>query len=458
MADIEKRVNKAAFKIAATWNTEIDVNEAAAGITPLNQGALPLNYPGIEVDEIMNANQTDIDFANYTPTDFNLDFNYNFDGRENSILGMLFGTAAAPAPLFVVVAGTNAKIDFKDTSAATKAGTVAAGSYTGATLATAVAAAMNAAGGTGTFACSYSTSTLKFTISESGGPTNFEILWNTGTNKAISIHTLLGYSDAADDTGAATYASDTACTGSGAYQHTLEIKDSTDGIFATYAVEKGAKYHVVPSFKPQKMTLGLNGGLIKLSLNNRGTKVTDASAIVTSLSSVTYSAIHNSTRAKYHQAVFWMNGQTGDALDSGDAVYPKSFSVEFDRQLDSEHVASSATIIEPRESGKPSVKITLEFPRMDTTNDDYFAAWTAQTEQKLSLTITGPVIVGTHTYKLTLEFPRLIIENVEYADAGIIPCKIVLRSVVADSAPTGMTVTKPMTATLINTRSTSLIA
>ncbi len=458
MADIEKRLNKAAIKIGATWDTEADTNEAAAGITPLNQGAIKLNYPAIEVDEIMNANETDIEHANYSPTDFALDFNYNFDGRENSLLGALFGTAAAPAPLFVVTT-SNQKIDFEDTAAATKVATVAAGSYTGTTLAIAIAAAMNAVVGvTGTFACAWSTSTFKFTISESAGPTNFKLLWNTGTNKATDISTLCGYSDAADDTGAATYTGDSACTGT-AYQHTLTVKDSTSGIFYTYAVEKGAKIHVVPSFKPQKATLGLNAGLIKLSINNRGTKVVDNSAVVTAFSSVTYPAIHNTTRAKYHQAVFRMNAQSGGALGASDVVKPKSFSLEFDRKLDSEHTSGSATIMEPLENGKPTVKITLEFPRMDTTNDDYFLAWTAQTEQKLDLTITGPVITGTHTYQLKFEFPRLIIEEVEYADSGIIPCKIVLRAVVADSAPTGMSIyLTPMGGTLINTRATSLIA
>jgi hypothetical protein len=458
MADIEKRVNKAAYKVGATWDTEADVNEAGAGITPTNQGAIKLNYPAIEVDEIQGANETDIEHANYAATDFALDFKYNYDGRENSLLGLLFGTAAAPQPLFVVTTA-NQKIDIKDTSAQTLAATVAAGSYTGAALATAIAAALNTTATiTGTYTCTFSTSTLKFTIAETAGPTNFELLWNTGTNKATGISTLCGFSDAADDTGAASYASDSACTGSGAYTHTIEMKDSTSALFGTYAVEKGAKIHVVPSFKPQKMTLSLDGGMIKLSMNNRGTKVIDDSAVVTAMSSVTYPAIHNSTRAKYHQATFWMNGQTGDALDSGDVVKPKSFTIEFDRKLDSEHAAGSATIIEPLENGKPTVKITLEFPRMDTTNDDYFAEWIAETEKKMSLTFTGPVIVGTHTYKLALEFPRLQLEDVEYADAGIIPCKIVLRAVVADAAPTGMTVTKPMTATLINTRSTSLIA
>ena len=58
-----------------------------------------------------------------------------------------------------------------------------------------------------TYSGTYDRTTRKFTIAASGV---FSLLWNTGTNKAVDISTLCGYSDAADDTGAATYTSDSA--------------------------------------------------------------------------------------------------------------------------------------------------------------------------------------------------------------------------------------------------------
>jgi hypothetical protein len=461
MAGLEKRLNKAAIKIAATWDTEIDINEALAGITPDNQGVPKLNYPPIEVDEINGANETDIDHANFAPSDFSLEFGkFNFDGRECSLIAGLFG-ADVVEPLFVVTAANN-KLDFKDTAAATKAATVASGSYTGTTLATAIAAAMNAAGGTGTFTCVWSASTLKFTIANTlGGPpaTSIELLWNTGTNKATDISTLCGFSDAADDTGAATYTSDSIAPGSGAYKHTLSMADNTDGIFFTYAVEKGTKIHVVPSFKPTKLAFSVNAGMIKLSVSNRGSKVTDASAIVTAVSAVTYPAIHNSTRAKYGQAIFLMNAQAGGALAAPtDVVKPKQFTLELERKMDSEHGPGSYTIMEPRSNGKPTVKLTQDFAHLNAANELYFAQWTAQTEKKENITVTGPVIVGTHAYSLAFDLPRLHIEDCDMPDASIIPNKLVMRSLTADSAPTGMTgITKPLTCTIINTRATSFL-
>ena len=101
-----------------------------------------------------------------------------------------------------VVSDSNKYINF-DEGGAELTGTVTTGSYNGNTLATAVAAAMNAAPGKAlTYACAYSETNALFTISAGS---NFTIRWNTGTNKAADISGLCGFSDAANDTGALTY-------------------------------------------------------------------------------------------------------------------------------------------------------------------------------------------------------------------------------------------------------------
>jgi len=100
---------------------------------------------------------------------------------------------------------TNKYIDF-DEGGSELTGTVAVGAYNGNTLATAIAVAMNAAPGKAlTYACVYSETDAKFTISAGS---NFTIRWYSGTNKATDISAMCGFSDAADDTGAATYTSD----------------------------------------------------------------------------------------------------------------------------------------------------------------------------------------------------------------------------------------------------------
>jgi hypothetical protein len=75
--------------------------------------------------------------------------------------------------------------------------------------------------------CTYSDSTGKFTLTAASG--TFSILWNTGTNTAVSLGTTIGFAVAADDTGALTYTSDNAI--SFASYHTAAY-DSADPLVA----------------------------------------------------------------------------------------------------------------------------------------------------------------------------------------------------------------------------------
>jgi len=246
--------------------------------------------------------------------------------------------------------------------------------------------------------------------------------------------------------------------GASAYLHALSLANSAAGIFATYATEKLSKIHVVPSFKVMKASYSFNNGLIKASFGVRGSRLIDNSAIITGMASVTYPAnAHH--RAKAFQAVHRMNAQGGADFADGDIIKPKAFNLEIERSFDSEHVGGSQVIAEPLENGKPKVKLTMEFPRMDTVNAAWFEAWTAASEQKADITITGPLIAATYYYTKKFQLPRLVIEDVEYADSKIIPAKIVLRGLEADTAPTGMTaLTLPVYAEVLNTRATSLLA
>lgn len=76
-------------------------------------------------------------------------------------------------------------------------------------LADALAASMNAVQTAETHTVTYSDTTGKFTIATSTSSV-LSLLWNTGTNAANTIGDAIGFSVAADDTGATTYASDNA--------------------------------------------------------------------------------------------------------------------------------------------------------------------------------------------------------------------------------------------------------
>lgn len=99
---------------------------------------------------------------------------------------------------WTIVAGFNDKIDFN--RGGVKAATVTPGTYaTGAALATAIVNALEASDATPVWACTYSTSTFKFTVSSD---LSFTLLWGSGTNTGTACHKELGF--AVSDTGSAT--------------------------------------------------------------------------------------------------------------------------------------------------------------------------------------------------------------------------------------------------------------
>lgn len=245
----------------------------------------------------------------------------------------------------------------------------------------------------------------------------------------------------------------------GVYVHTITLADTAFGRYVSYATEKGAQVHTVPTAKILKGTFSNNAGLIKAAFNLRGSEITDATATLAN-TTVPTNAHH---RAKFQQAVFRMNDYTlaggGTTLGSGHIIKPKSFSLEIERKMDAEHTSGSQTIIEPVENDKPSVKLTMDFPRMDAVNAAYFADWIAATDKKADIYITGPLAGTSATvhYALRFEFPHLVIQDVEYADSKIIPAKIVLRALGADVAQTGLTGILPLGIFLTDTHVASLI-
>jgi hypothetical protein len=126
----------------------------------------------------------------------------------------------------IEVTTTNNKINFNDGGGA-EAVAVAAKMYKDPhELADAIAAAMNAAT-TDTITVTYSDTTGKYTIATDGA--SLSLLWKTGASGADNtdehIGDLIGYADAADDTGALTYTADTAMSWAAPYTPTYDTAD-----------------------------------------------------------------------------------------------------------------------------------------------------------------------------------------------------------------------------------------
>jgi hypothetical protein len=107
----------------------------------------------------------------------------------------------------VSIDATNKFIDFTD-DGGTFAATLTEKSYkTGEDFRAEVESKMNAAG-TDAFTVTFDSATGKYTIASDGAV--LSLLWNTGTNTANTAAATLGFDNAADDTGATSYAADNA--------------------------------------------------------------------------------------------------------------------------------------------------------------------------------------------------------------------------------------------------------
>lgn len=140
-----------------------------------------------------------------------------YHGGMEALLNTVLSRSIAEVASITISASTT-KIDFVD-DGGTKAATLTAGDYTPTALAAHVASVMTAASDD-TISCSFAHgSTDKFTISSDGS--TFQLLWQSGANTANTAGSRLGFTITADDTGATSYAADSALTP--VYDHTFII-------------------------------------------------------------------------------------------------------------------------------------------------------------------------------------------------------------------------------------------
>lgn len=123
----------------------------------------------------------------------------------------------------VIIASADRYIDWTE-NGNTKAASITAKAYKSPDdLASALQTAMQAQSA-GTITVTYSDSTGKYTIAYTGVGL-FTLPWNTGANTANTVGDKIGFSTAADDTGAITYTSDNALTLSSPHTPALDSSD-----------------------------------------------------------------------------------------------------------------------------------------------------------------------------------------------------------------------------------------
>ncbi len=121
------------------------------------------------------------------------------------------GDAFRFAGLFRILTGgslDNDIIDWTDSTSVVRTATLTAGDYTGTTLAAELQTQYNSTASSDVYAVAYSATTGKFTIQETGGPSNFILKWSSGSADCGRLATTIGFDNGADDNGASTYTSD----------------------------------------------------------------------------------------------------------------------------------------------------------------------------------------------------------------------------------------------------------
>lgn len=169
-------------------------------------------------------------------------FKMNLDAQSiGEFLYSLMGAVSSAEVSIVTIDTTNNKLDF-NIGASQLTATIPSASYPigtahtqAGTLCKAIYDAIVAAEAVGVYTVSYSRTTKLFTITRSAG--TFVLMWNTGTNTAVSIAATIGFSTAANSTAALTYASGT--TVEYAFAHTFSLGTGTQPPAYTFFIDWG---------------------------------------------------------------------------------------------------------------------------------------------------------------------------------------------------------------------------
>jgi hypothetical protein len=153
-----------------------------------------------------------------------------------------------------------------------------------------------------------------------------------------------------------------------------------------------------------------------------------------------------------------MNPQSAGSLAATNAIALEGFSFEFDRPQDAPNVTGQDYIFEPGDNGFPNIRLTLNFPRMNTVSaNSLYAALRADTVFKADLEFLGSYINSTDRYTEKVEWPALELDTDGFTAPAsgatqVKPVAIFVAKTAATS-PNGMAFVNPFRMTRITTQS-----
>lgn len=200
--------------------------------------------------------------------------------------------------------------------------------------------------------------------------------------------------------------------------HVYKIKQHTEGIFGTLAYEavKDTTIFEATSMKWTGITYrGKANQNVEVELRGiaHDFSVASSTNTTTTIDTVTVPA-NSQYLAPFNHLTFWMNAQTGAALDSTMAYYITEFELSIDRALEGIVTTRFGNRVdEPHLAGFTKVTLRVTFGHFqDGTggNLSLVADQLAGTEKKARLNLTSTVLAGAATsyYARTFWLPRII--------------------------------------------------
>lgn len=115
------------------------------------------------------------------------------------------GPDRLPSGTITITVGVNDKIDLSESISGNSVVTITPGTYTRVALGAQIGEDITNFASDNSYASSYNSSTMKFTIQRDLGAATFSLLWKTGPNTLTTIGPFIGFPTLADSTGALTY-------------------------------------------------------------------------------------------------------------------------------------------------------------------------------------------------------------------------------------------------------------
>lgn len=237
------------------------------------------------------------------------------------------------------------------------------------------------------------------------------------------------------------------------WQHVIDLAPSIDGLGITAAIDKRLFTEELTSAKVYGFDWAVgDNGVMDESFRFMGTKPTIQSSV--NINSTVYGAAFPALNERIFQkqGTFRMNIQSAGSLVAADKVDAENVQITFTRPQDAPHVFGQDYIYEPADNGFPEIRVTVNYPRMNTvTANSLYAALLADRVFKADMTFLGVNINSADTQKVLWQFPCLEIDEHSLPLNGPTQIKptATFTAKLASSSPTGMPFINPFRLTRI---------